>query len=215
MKEAGALFAEDFDAPDAPDESHSVEPEPLFSALDLAAAREAGWREGREAGRNEAASGDAAAARHAVASFAASFDMARASAAARAEANAEAIARLLLDSLAAMFPALCARYGDAEVRAIIRTLLPSLTQETAITVRAHPGTAGAIAREIACLEPELVAHVEIIECDSMPRGDVRVAWRNGTATRDACSLWQQVAAVLAPAGLLHPDAAIKETVDGD
>ena len=49
----------------------------------------------------------------------------------------------------------------------------------------------------------------------MSPGDVRIAWRNGTATRDAAALWQQVAAVLAPAGLLRADAAIRETVDGD
>ena len=128
---------------------------------------------------------------------------------------AEAIARLLLDSLAATFPTLCARYGDAEVRAIIRAVLPALTQEAAITVRAHPRTAAALAAEIAHLDPDLVAHVQTVECDAMPPGDVRIAWHNGTATRDAAALWQQVAAVLAPAGLLRTDAAIKETVDGD
>jgi hypothetical protein len=48
----------------------------------------------------------------------------------------------------------------------------------------------------------------------MSPGDVRIAWRNGTATRDAAALWQQVAAVLAPAGLLRADAAIRETVNG-
>ena len=49
---------------------------------------------------------------------------AEAAAASIAEQSAEAIARLLLDSLAAAFPALCARYGEAEVRAIVRAVLP-------------------------------------------------------------------------------------------
>ncbi len=56
--------------------------------------------------------------------------------------------------------------------------------------------------------------MQIIECDAMAPGDVRIAWHNGAATRDAAALWQQVAAVLAPAGLLRADAAIRETVDG-
>ena len=108
----------------------------------------------------------------------------------RAEQSAEAIARLLLDSLAAAFPRLCAQYGDAEVRAIVRVVLPGLTQEPAITVRAHPRTATALAQEIARLDPDLAAHVQTVECDAMPPGDVRIAWRNGSATRDAAALWR-------------------------
>jgi flagellar biosynthesis/type III secretory pathway protein FliH len=133
----------------------------------------------------------------------------------RAEQSAEAIARLLLDSLAAIFPTLCARHGDTEVRAIVRVVLPALTQESVITVRAHPRTAVAVAQEIARLDPDLVAHVQTVECDAMSPGDVRIAWRNGSARRDAAALWQQVAAVLMPAGLLRADAAIRETVDGN
>jgi hypothetical protein len=48
----------------------------------------------------------------------------------------------------------------------------------------------------------------------MSPGDVRIAWRAGSATRDTAALWEQVAAVLMPAGLLRTDAAIRETVDG-
>jgi flagellar biosynthesis/type III secretory pathway protein FliH len=106
-------------------------------------------------------------------------------------------------------------YGDAEVRAIVRAVLPALTQELAITVRANPRTARALSQEIARLDRDLAAHVQAIDCDAMSPGDVRVAWHNGTATRDAAALWQQVAAVLAPAGLLRADAAIMETVNGD
>ena len=51
--------------------------------------------------------------------------------------------------------------------------------------------------------------------NAMPPGDVRIAWRNGSATRDAAELWRQVAAVLMPAGLLMAHAAIRETIDGD
>jgi flagellar biosynthesis/type III secretory pathway protein FliH len=106
------------------------------------------------------------------------------------------------------------RYGDAEVRAIVRAVLPELTQEPAITVRANPRTARALTQEIARLDPDLAAHVQVVDCEAMSPGDVRIAWHNGTATRDAAALWQQVAAVLAPAGLLRADAAIRETVNG-
>ena len=208
----GELFAEDFDRPGAAPRPEAVEP--VFSAAELAVARETAWREGRDAGLLEAASGDAAATRLAVMALAERFAAECGAAAAQAEASAEAIARLLLDCLAANFPALCARYGDGEVRAIVRAVLPVLTQEPTIAVRAHPRTTKAVTQAIAGLDPDLAARVQAVECDAMSPGDIRIAWHNGAATRDAAALWQQVAAVLVPAGLLRADAAIMETVDG-
>jgi hypothetical protein len=71
-----------------------------------------------------------------------------------------------------------------------------------------------VTQELVRLDPDLLAHVQTVECDAMSPGDVRIAWRNGAATRDAAALWQQVAAVLAPAGLLRAETEIRETVDG-
>lgn len=205
------LFAEDFDVATAAPEPEIIEP--AFSASELTAAREAAWRDGQAAGLQEAAENETAAIRRAVTVIAEQIAAEREAAAVIAENSAEAIAKLLLDSLAAMFPTLCARYGDAEVRAIIRAVLPPLMQEPAVTVRAHPRTAAAVSQEIAGLDPDLVAHVKLLECDAMTPGDVRVVWHNGAAVRDAASLWQQVAAVLVPEGLLRADAMIRETVD--
>jgi flagellar biosynthesis/type III secretory pathway protein FliH len=208
----GKLFAEDFDVPEVAPDPKVIEP--VYSASELAAAHDAAWRDGHDAGLQDAATGDAAATRQAIAAFAEQFATECEAAQARAEQSAEAIAQLLLDSFAAIFPTLCVRYGDAEVRAIVRTVLPALTQEPTITVRANPRTARAVTQEIARLDPDLAVHVQVVDCDAMSPGDVRIAWHNGTATRDAAALWQQVAAVLAPAGLLRADAAIRETVNG-
>jgi flagellar biosynthesis/type III secretory pathway protein FliH len=210
----GALFEEDFDLPEIAPEPEVIEP--AFSAAELASAREAAARKGHAAGLEEAAASDAAATRRAIESVASQLADARDTAGALAEQSADAIARLLLDSLAAAFPVLCARYGEAEVQAIVRAVLPALTQEQVITVRANPRTAPSLVREIGRLDPDLASRVQIAECDAMPPGDVRVAWRNGAAARDAAALWEQVAAILAPAGLLRTDAMIiRETVDGD
>jgi flagellar biosynthesis/type III secretory pathway protein FliH len=209
----GVLFTEDFDAvAAAPPEPEVIEP--VFSIAELTAAREAAWQEGHDAGLRAATESEAAVTRQTLTAIAEQFAAERAAAAERAEQAAEAIASMLLDSLAAAFPTLCARYGDAEVRAIVRIVLPALTQEAAITVRAHPNTARAVSQEIARLDPDLAALVHLVECDAMSPGDVRIAWRNGSAVRDATALWQQVAAVLMPAGLLRPDVMIRETVDG-
>jgi flagellar biosynthesis/type III secretory pathway protein FliH len=212
MPSFGKLFAEDFDRPETAPEPEAIEP--VYSAGDLAAAREAAWQDGREAGLKAAAASDAAATHRATQALVEQFAAECDAAASRAEQSAETIARLLLDSLAATFPALCARYGDAEVRSIVRSVLPALSQEPTVTVRAHPRTARAVRQEIARLDPDIAAHIETVECDAMLPGDVRIAWRNGSATRDAAALWQQVAEILAPAGLLRADAAIMETIDG-
>ena len=209
----GQLFAEDFDNPEPVTGPEVVET--VFSAADMAAAREAAWREGHEAGLHTAEAGDAASTRQAMEVLAEQFATECAAAPARAEAAADAMARLLIDCLTATFPALSARYGDDEVRAIIRTVLPELNQEAKITVRAHPRTAQAVADEIDRINPDLATHIQIVESGTMRPGDVSIAWRNGSAVRDAADLWRQVAAVLAPAGLLQTDAAIMETIDGN
>jgi hypothetical protein len=152
----GKLFAEDFDSPEAAPEPEVIDP--VFTLGELSAARATAWHDGHAAGLQEAAETDAAATRQALTAIVEQFAAERDEAAARAEQSAEAIARLLTASLAATFPTLCARHGDAEVRAIVRTVLPALTQETAITVRAHPRTAAAVTQEIARLDPDLVAY---------------------------------------------------------
>ena len=212
VSQSSALFGEDFDLPDSAPDPEVIEP--VFSAREVAEARAAAWREGYAAGSSEAANSDAAATHRAVEAIAARLASEFDAAAARAEQAAGAIAGLLLDSLAATFPALCARYGDAEVRAIVRMVLPALTREQAITIRANPITATAVAQEFARLDPDLAAYVRTVACDAMPQGDVLIAWHNGGATRDAGQLWQQVAEVLVPAGLMRVDATIRETIDG-
>ncbi len=201
---SNTLFAEDFDMPGAAPEPEVIEP--TFSVGELAEARETAWRDGRSAGTREAAADNAAAIRETVAAIAAQLVDEREASATRAEHNAEAIARLLLNGFAAAFPALCARFGDDEVRALVRIVLPALSQEPAIAVRTNPRTAAAVTQEVAHLAPELMAHVQTIECDEMAPGDVRVTWRNGAAVRDTASLWEQVAEALVP---------IREMNDGE
>jgi hypothetical protein len=84
------------------------------------------------------------------------------------------------------------------VCSLVRLIVPALTQESCITVRAHQRTAEAVAEEVARLDPELSTHVQTVASDAMAPGDVRVTWRNGAATRDAAALWEQVVRVLAP-----------------
>jgi flagellar assembly protein FliH len=208
----GALFAEDFDLPQTAPEPEVIDP--VFSASDLTAAREAAWQEGHAAGLQQAAASDAATTRQAIGQIAELLRAEAQAGVARAEQEAEAIAQLLLDCLAATFPTLAARYGDAEVRAIIRTVLPALIREPEITIRAHPETIVVIVQEIVGLDPDLKEHVKTVPCDDMMPGDLRIAWRNGSAVRNTTALWQQVAEILALAGLLRTEVGVKEMEDG-
>jgi flagellar biosynthesis/type III secretory pathway protein FliH len=208
-----ALFGEDFDA-----EHRTLDPEavePSYSAAEVTKISEAAWRDGHLAGLQEAATDHAAALCMALQDVATQLVAECRKAISHAERSGEAVARLLLGSLGAAFPTLCARYGDAEVRSIVGTILPTLTREAAIGLRMHSSTAATLIPVIADLQPDLAASLQIVECDAMSPGDVRIAWRNGTVERDATALWQQIAEVLALADLLDADPAIRETVDGD
>jgi hypothetical protein len=46
--------------------------------------------------------------------------------------------------------------------------------------------------------------VRLLPVEALAVGDVRVSWHDGSASRDTAALWQQVRAVLEPAGLLSP-----------
>src|SRR5690348_5119734 len=99
----GSLFAEDFDLPQGSPVPKPVEP--VFSAEELAVARESAWREGYDAGLLEAAASDTASIRQTIAQIGAHLHTESEAAALRAEQHAESIGQLLLSSLAATFPA--------------------------------------------------------------------------------------------------------------
>jgi flagellar biosynthesis/type III secretory pathway protein FliH len=202
-----ALFTEDFDLPPR---QATLEPEvinPTYSAADLAEARAEAWAAGHTVGTADATTTTAATTLGLLDSIAAALRDARAQAGAVAERSVESIARLLLDSLAKLLPALCERHGEAEVCALIRIILPALAQEPTITIRVNPAHTPALMRELDRLDPDLVEHVRLVPIEAIAAGNVRVSWRDGSALRDTASLWQQVRAVLEPAGLLSPAPA--------
>src|SRR5208282_4111939 len=204
----GLLFAEDFDLPRRRDAMPDPEViNPTYTAAELAEARAEAWAGGHAAGTAEANTTIAATTRLLLDAISAALRDATAEATAVAERSVEAIARLLLDSLAKLFPELCERHGEAELCALIRTILPALAQEPTLTVRVNPAHTPALMRELDRLDPDLVERVRLVPVEAIATGDVRVSWRDGTARRDTAALWQQVRAVLEPAGLLSLDKA--------
>jgi flagellar biosynthesis/type III secretory pathway protein FliH len=197
------LFAEDFDLPpgrrDTPPEPEVIEP--TFSAAELEAACAEARQAGSDAASAEAAAADHAVIRQTVVAVAEQLTAAHDELIDLAEQSATMIARLLLGSLGVVLPELAARYGEAELQAIIRIVLPGLFKEPAVTLRINPRHCATVAREIERLDPDLAARLQIVPTESIPAGDARIAWRNGGATRDAAALWEQVTATLALSGL--------------
>jgi flagellar biosynthesis/type III secretory pathway protein FliH len=203
------IFQEDFDRPKDPDPPPAATPrEPVYSAADLQMARAEALREGHAAGLAEADGVTAALTRHALMTISESLDATRAEATRIAEDAAESIAHLVMDAFAAAFPALCARHAETELRAIVRSVLPRLHTEPVITVRASPHVTDALTEEITAVDPDLLDRVRIIPTDSVPQGDVRIAWQAGNARRDTAGLWAEIENVLAPAGLLDRSSAL-------
>jgi flagellar biosynthesis/type III secretory pathway protein FliH len=207
------LFDEDFDLPAKPHEPEVIEP--VFSAAELMAAREEAAQDSRDRTIAETEEGARIASSRALTEIAGQITAAREAAAASAEQSAEAIARLLLDCFATAFPALSTQHGAGEVAAVVREILPALHREPKITVRINPDLVPAITEELQSLDADLVARVRLIGADTVAVGDARITWDNGTAIRDAASLWRQIECVLAPAGLLNPEPTAKEYALGE
>jgi flagellar biosynthesis/type III secretory pathway protein FliH len=205
------LFAEDFDLP--PVRRAAPEPEviePTFSAAELEAACAEARQAGYDAAMAEADASDHAVIRQTVLAIAEQLAGAREQLFEVADQSAATIARLLLDSLGVVLPALAARYGEAELLAIIRVIVPGLFKEPAVTLRINPRHCAVVAQEIERLDPDLFARFQIMPTETIPAGDARIAWRNGGATRDAAALWEQVMSTLALSGLAPSRAESKE-----
>ncbi len=202
----GVLYAEDFDA-EAPAHQPAPQPteapEPVFGLAQLDAARQ----EGVAAGRQEAEHGLLAARLQTLTLIAKGLSEARAEAAVLAEDTAAAVSGCMLSSLMACLPALCASHGAAELRAMTRRVLPALVDERRVTIRANPHMLPMLQEEIACLDQELADIMVLIATDAIPPGDVRIAWQDGAAIRDAGLARAAVTDALAALGLLQKETA--------
>lgn len=209
----GGLFAEDFDAPVGVtnlDEAEPPEPlVPMFGAEAVEAAREEGFAEGYSRGLSQAAQDRAEIIRELLARLTEQLDGANAAARAASEESAVIVARLLLTVLARLFPTLCARHGGLEAAALARAVLPQLQNEAQVTVRISPHVHTELQAVIDRLPPEQRGRVELVVTDAVAPGDLRIAWREGSAWRDTGALWAEVAAILARHGI---DASEPEPV---
>lgn len=207
----GVLYAEDFDAPDLVPQPVPEPPEPLFTLADLEAAQEAACREAVATAKAE---WDASAAQLRAASLeriAASVTAAQDGARLLAEEFATETAKAVLALLAGLLPHLCRLHGDAEVRALLRVLLPQLSQQPRITVRVHPAVLDGVREDFRYLDSDVAAAVAVTALDTLGRGDARVGWTNGALRRDGGAIAGALHAGLIELGLIEAAPPQAET----
>ena len=195
MADATALlFPHDFAAPPAIAPQEKAPP-PLTEG-DLAAAREAGWQDGEQAGRTAALSAQSARAAEALTAIAQHLRDAQEAALAAAEANATALADVVIQTLATAFPTLADRYGADEIRRVIDLVRTALEQSADPEIRVHPSLADVVAEAVAPLRrpPRILPDAAIAP------GDITIDWQDGGAARAAAPLWPKLMAALQPIG---------------
>ena len=214
------LFAEDFDAPleHAAEEATELEgnqkplqPTPVFSAEQVEAARRLGYEEGKRDAEAEAKASAAALAVQAISRITEAMNRADAEAARIAEETADTFVRLLLDALLAVLPGLCARYSDAEIAAMVKAIVPPLRSEPRVKILIHPDQKIPVEKELLSLEKEFRQRIFVETDFSVPRGDARIAWQNGSAVRNTRQAIAALKEALLPLGLLSEVPSAAET----
>lgn len=190
------------DTTEPPDAAEPPDPPPSFTADDLTAARSDGFAKGEAAGRRAAMADAEADAQAALAAIALHLGEAAEAAQAVADAAAEAVTRMVLAGLGAAFPRFSARFGPAEVEALVQRLLPALQNEPRAAIHVSAAALDGVQAALAALDTDRRERIRLAPDERLAAGDVRITWEAGEATRDGARLWQEIEAILAPAGLM-------------
>jgi len=204
----GILYAEDFDDDPEPlppaDLPRAPEPPPpSFTLEDLDAAQRMARTEAVQAARAEWERSALHDRTQSLAAIASAVADAQGEARTLADATAEGLARTMLSVLAGLLPELCAQHGPTEARALLRHLLPTLGQQPRIAVRIAPAVLDGVREDLALLDEDLAAAVELIAAPLTP-GDARVTWTDGSLVRDQAAIRHALTSALAELGLLEP-----------
>ena len=217
---SGVLYAEDFDMPEptltpspaAPPVPEPIKLEPTFSLADLRHAAARAQEEGRALERHDTELNVAALKAEALGRIADALNQARADAGRIAADAAAATAETVLAAVAAVLPEFARSRGQDEAAALLRLLLPAMSHEPRLSIRAHPSMIEGLRQETAALLQDGPTAVDWLGSETLPPGDIGIRWRDGMMVRDVAALCAQVAALVMPGGArVNPT---KETNDG-
>jgi len=203
----GILYVEDFDAPLPAEPAQAAEaalPEPeapAISAEDVAAAREAGRREGLQSALADAHLLQAQLQAAATQALTDALMASRATLERVAQRQAEDTAATVLAILRAAVPNVMARHAKSELRAVVDTLLPGLRSEPELRVRTHPDLADFVRETLVGLLETEGGVIAVAADAALAPGDIQIGWPDGSARRDCSAIYTEIAAALAPLGL--------------
>lgn len=127
-------------------------------------------------------------------------------------AAAEGTVMTILSIVTGLLPEFSREHGPAEIRAILARLLPIIQSPGKIAIRVHSDLVPMVQHDIDELEPDLASMI-VVTAASLERADVKVAWENGSMTRDSAQIMQAVKDALSELGLHHnAEAPTKRTL---
>ena len=217
---SGVLNAEDFDAQEpvvAPVKAPTlqIEPivvEPTFSLADLRRAAERAQEEGRLQARRDAELEANLRRNEALAAIGVLLRQTKDELMAVALSSASATADTVLAMVASLLPALARSRAQDEAAALLRLLLPAMSHEPSLTVRAHPALIDNLRDDLSSLLDDAQTAVSWVGSDTMLQGDLSVRWSGGAMRRDSAALCSQIAALVMPQKI--PADLSQESHDG-
>ena len=180
-----------------PEPAPEPEPEaPSFSEAELQAARQEGFAQGQDSGRQEALAGLEQAAAAALKDVAQQGSTLLDEQRAGAEMQRLDALSLSIKAVETLFPTLLGTAGQAEVEAAIRETLGGLDSEPRVVIRAAEPVAETLGERLTALAAEsgYEGRLVLIPDTEMTQGAVRVEWASGGAERDCAELWQALRA---------------------
>ena len=207
----GILYAEDFDNPSEHDKDPSDErgPEPPLPPITQADV-DAACAAAVSAARVEWQLENEQMRLNAIASLGPVLAGIRDATEQSAVVIAEATVATILSIVTGLLPHFSREHGAAEVRALLGRLLPTIRSQTRINVRVHSDLVAVMQRDVAELEPDLAALIDVTAAP-LERGDVKVSWENGSMARDSRKIMQAIQDALGELGLQQPvEAATKK-----
>lgn len=200
----GILYAEDFDSMDEVCKPDLEPAQPTFTLAELEAAQAAASCEAVLLARASWETGSSNLRSQLLDRVAASITAAQDGARLLAEEVATEMSKAVLTVLAGLLPHFCRSHGDAEMRAMLRQLLPQLAQQPRIVIRIHPAALDGVRQDLRELDSEIMANVTVMTLDTLGRDDVRVGWANGALRRDGNATAAALSAGLVELGLVEP-----------
>jgi len=199
----GILYAEDFDDPQPPSTPEPEPPPRSYTPAELEAAPHSAGADAVRAARAEWDQSALHDRTQSLSAIAAALAGSQHEARLLAETVADGAVRTILSVLDGLLPDLCARHGAAEVRALLRHLLPTLSQQPRVAVRVSTAVIDSVRNDLALLDDDVAASIVLTTAALLP-GDARVTWTDGSLVRDETAIRAAIASALTELGLLEP-----------